>query len=221
MINITEDLDINDHWPLRIFPVAPGQERSFTAAGTDYVLLRNASLHSKKMRFDEVHGAAAISGETAYSVSCTRDASAFVIRYPGLRLAEQRFFGQSELEMGGLSYMDGGTNSTALHPNRCGEPVVNYVHFPPGMVQTLHTHPSHRIGLVLQGNGRIELDDKKFFAVEEGSAFFMRRNELHNFITDDEPVILFVFAPDSGSGPSDEINALKVRTYIGQQRHER
>lgn len=221
MINIKEDIDINDHWPLRIFAVGPGQEREMVCAGTDYVLLRNASLRSANMSFAQVNGVAALSAETAYSVSCARDASAFVVRYPGLRLAEQRFFVQTALETGGLSYMDGGTNSTALHPNRCGEPVVNYVHFPAGMVQTLHTHPSHRVGLVLRGNGRIELNDKKFFAVEEGSAFFMRRNELHNFITDDEPVILFVFAPDSGTGPTDEMNALKARTYLGQTRHER
>jgi len=221
VINIQEDIDIKDHWPLQVFAVGPGREREMVCAGTDYVLLRNASLRSKHISLASVNGVAALSAELDYTVICARDASAFVIRYPGLRLTEQRFFVQSALEAGGLSYMDGGTNSTALHPNRCGEPVVNYVHFPAGMVQTLHTHPSHRIGLVLQGNGRIELNNKKFFAVEEGSAFFMQRNELHNFITDDEPVILFVFAPDSGTGPTDEMNALKVRTYLGATRHER
>jgi hypothetical protein len=44
---------------------------------------------------------------------------------------------------------------------------------------------------------------------------------LHNFITEDEDVVLFVFAPDSGTGPTDDINPLKVRTYIGQQRNAR
>jgi quercetin dioxygenase-like cupin family protein len=75
--------------------------------------------------------------------------------------------------------------------------------------------------MVLRGSGRVELDHDEFFPVREGEAFFLRRNELHNFITDDEPVILYVWAPDSGTGPTDEVNPLKIRTYVGQQRYSR
>ena len=85
------------------------------------------------------------------------------------------------------------------------------------MHQTLHTHPSHRIGVIIKGKGKVELDNE-LYEVLEGETFFMRRNELHNFITEDSEVILYVFAPDSGTGPTDEINPLKIRTYIGQQR---
>ncbi|RSZ58883.1 cupin domain-containing protein [Massilia atriviolacea] len=221
MINISTDLDINDRWPLSVFPVAPGQQRQFKAEGTDYILLRNADFQSSEAHFRGVNGAFAISAETDYAITCPGGASAFVIRYKGLRLSEQRYYIQNKLDMGNLSYMDGGTNTTAVNPGRLGDPVVNYVHFPAHMYQTLHTHPSHRIGLILSGNGRIELDNQEFFNVEEGSAFFMRRNELHNFITTDQAVVLFVFAPDSGTGPTDEVNPLKIRTYIGQQRHVR
>ena len=119
--------------------------------------------------------------------------------------------------MGNLSYIDGGTNTTAINPGRLGDPVVNYVHFPKNMYQTLHTHPSHRIGLVIKGNGKVELDNDVYDVVE-GETFLMRRNELHNFVTTDSEVILYVFAPDSGTGATDEINPLKIRTYIGQQR---
>jgi mannose-6-phosphate isomerase-like protein (cupin superfamily) len=132
---------------------------------------------------------------------------------------ESRIFIQEEMDIGNLTYMDGGSNSTAINPGRLGDPVINYVHFPAGMYQTLHTHPSHRIGLILKGNGRVELDNEEMFPINEGEVFFMRRNELHNFITDDEDVLLFVFAPDSGTGPTDEVNPLKIRTYVGQQRH--
>ena len=115
--------------------------------------------------------------------------------------------------------MDGGSNTTAVNPGRLGDPVVNYVHFPANMYQTLHTHPSHRIGLILKGNGKIELDNNEFFDINEGDVFYMRRYTLHNFITTDEPVVMFVFAPDSGTGPTDEVNPLKIRTYVGQQRY--
>jgi len=218
MIKINADISIADRWPLNIFPIAPGQQRQFVSSGTDYILLRNASYSSHEVDFKGVHGALAVSAETEYTVSCGMDASAFVVRYPGLRLEEQRYFTQKNLDIGNLSYIDGGTNTTAINPGRLGDPVVNYVHFPSSMYQTLHTHPSHRVGLILSGNGKVELNNKEMFNVEEGSAFFMRRNELHNFITADVPVVLFVFAPDSGCGPTDEVNALKVRTYIGQQR---
>jgi mannose-6-phosphate isomerase-like protein (cupin superfamily) len=123
---------------------------------------------------------------------------------------------QNELDIGNLTYIDGGTNTTAIGPSRLGDPVVNYVHFPANMYQTLHTHPSHRIGLIIKGQGKVELDNE-LYDVVEGETFFMRRNELHNFVTTDGEVILYVFAPDSGTGPTDEINPLKIRTYIGQQ----
>jgi mannose-6-phosphate isomerase-like protein (cupin superfamily) len=144
-----------------------------------------------------------------------------IISFPGLRLNENRYYTQRILDQGNLSYIDGGTNTTAINPGRLGDPVINYVHFPARMYQTLHTHPSHRVGMVLRGAGRVELDHGEFFHVREGEAFFLRRNELHNFITDDEPVILYVWAPDSGTGPTDEVNPLKIRTYVGQQRFSR
>jgi quercetin dioxygenase-like cupin family protein len=122
--------------------------------------------------------------------------------------------------MGNLSYIDGGTNTTAVNPGRLGDPVINYVHFPAGMKQTLHTHPSHRIGMVLKGRGGVQLDHAQLFGLKQGDVFFMQRNELHNFMCPfDEDVVLFVFAPDSGTGPTDEVNPLKIRTYIGQQRY--
>ena len=80
------------------------------------------------------------------------------IMFPGLQLNEDKVFPyivQIKNPTGNLSYMDGGTNSTAIEPARLGLPVVNYVHFPEGMNQTLHTHPSQRIGLVLTGTGQL------------------------------------------------------------------
>ena len=49
----------------------------------------------------------------------------------------------------------------------------------------------------------------------------MRRNCLHNFICEDEDVVVFVWSPDSGTGPTDEVNPLKIRTYVGQQRYHK
>tara|TARA_A200000159_G_scaffold1951_2_gene2190 strand:+ start:8425 stop:9108 length:684 start_codon:yes stop_codon:yes gene_type:complete len=148
------------------------------------------------------------------------DESTFVhIKFYGLSMNDDRLFVPDGLPKGNLSYMDGGTNTTASNPGRLGLPVVNYVHFPAGMKQTLHTHPSQRIGLILSGKGEIELDNGVMFPIKEGDAWVMERNVLHNFMCNQgEDVTLFVFSPDSGTGPTDEINPLKVRTYVGQTR---
>lgn len=220
MINIKGTLPIRDRWPFDITKLEVGESRQFDPRGTDYVLLHNASLSTSIGNLRNVE--AAICHVDPYAVTCgDTDSSAVIISYPGLRLLENRYYVQRKLDQGNLSYMDGGTNTTAVNPGRLGDPVVNYVHFPANMYQTLHTHPSHRVGLVLSGNGKIELDNNEYFDIRQGEAFFMRRNELHNFITDKEPVILFVFAPDSGTGPTDEVNPLKIRTYIGQQRYSK
>lgn len=219
MINITGTKTFNDRWPLHITKIEPNSVLSFLPDGTDYVLLRNASYKEDCVSFENVNGAFCTNKH--YKISCGANASAAIVSFPGLALLESRYYVQDTLDIGNLSYMDGGSNTTAVNPGRLGDPVVNYVHFPPNMHQTLHTHPSHRIGLILKGNGKIELDNDEFFDVNEGEVFYMRRYTLHNFITLDEPVIMFVFAPDSGTGPTDEVNPLKIRTYVGQQRYAR
>lgn len=217
MINIQGEYPVTDRWPLNLIKIEPNTARKLSPTGTDYILIRNGNFVNFQTELKNVN--AAICTTSSYNVVCGENSSAVVIQYPGLKLLEDRFYVQKILDQGNLSYMDGGTNTTAINPGRLGDPVVNYVHFPAGMYQTLHTHPSHRVGMVLKGNGRVELDHEEYFLIKEGEAFFMRRNTLHNFICDDEDVVLYVFAPDSGTGPTDEVNPLKIRTYVGQQRY--
>ena len=220
MINVQGQFATQDRWPLRITKLEAGESRAFDAtAGTYYIMLQTASYYSDSVKFESVNGAFAVNDHFTIK---TGAGTAAVIEYPGLHLLESRYYVQNQLEMGNLSYMDGGTNTTAVNPGRLGDPVINYVHFPAGMTQTLHTHPSHRVGMVLKGLGRVELDDGEF-PLQTGDVFFMKRNVLHNFTCpyENEDVVLFVFAPDSGTGPTDEVNPLKIRTYVGQQRYSR
>lgn len=219
MLNVKGVYQTHDRWPLKLTKLEAGESRAFDAtAGTYYVMLRNASYFSDKANFETVNAAFGVNGH--FTIKCGHG-TAVVIEYPGLHLLESRYYVQDHLDMGNLSYMDGGTNTTAVNPGRLGDPVVNYVHFPAGMQQTLHTHPSHRVGMVIKGRGLIELDDGEF-PLEPGDVFFMQRNVLHNFTCPhNEDVVLFVFAPDSGTGPTDEVNPLKIRTYVGQQRYTR
>jgi quercetin dioxygenase-like cupin family protein len=217
MTNIQGTFTTLDRWPIVIDKLGPGESRAFDRTdGTYYVMLQGSSFYSDTANFDQVNAAFAVNSH--FTVK-TNHGNAAIIEYPGLHLLESRYYVQNKLEMGNLSYMDGGTNTTAVNPGRLGDPVINYVHFPAGMRQTLHTHPSHRVGLVLKGRGLVELDDSEF-PLKPGDAFFMQRNVLHNFMCPyNEDVVLFVFAPDSGTGPTDEVNPLKIRTYVGQQRY--
>ncbi len=219
MIDVKGVFETDDRWPLRLTKLQAGESRAFDyTRGTYYIMLQDASYWSDSVKLESVNAALCVNNH--FTVKCHRG-NAVVIEYPGLKLLESRFFVQDRLGQGNLSYIDGGTNTTAVNPGRLGDPVINYVHFPAGMTQTLHTHPSHRVGMVLQGRGVVELDHGNF-DLAQGDVFFMQRNVLHNFTCPhNEDVILFVFAPDSGTGPTDEVNPLKIRTYIGQQRFAR
>ena len=219
IIDVKATYTTQDRWPLRITKLESGESRAFDSTpGTYYVILQNASYYSNKVKFEDVCAALAINNH--FTIKCGTG-TAVVVEYLGLQLLESRYYVQDVLDMGNLSYIDGGTNTTAVNPGRLGDPVINYVHFPAGMTQTLHTHPSHRVGMVLKGHGLVELDNGEF-SLQQGDVFFMQRNVLHNFKCPyGEEVVLFVFAPDSGTGPTDEVNPLKIRTYVGQQRYAR
>jgi quercetin dioxygenase-like cupin family protein len=219
MLNVQGQYKTTDRWPLVINKLEIGESRAFdSTTGTYFIMLQNSSYYCDDIKFENVNAALAVNNH--FTIKCNTG-TATVIEYPGLHLLESRYYVQNKLDMGNLSYMDGGTNTTAVNPGRLGDPVINYVHFPAGMQQTLHTHPSHRIGMVLKGCGLIELDNSEF-PLQTGDVFFMKRNTLHNFMCPyNEDVVLFVFAPDSGTGPTDEVNPLKVRTYVGQQRYTR
>jgi len=219
MIDVKGTFTTQDRWPLTIIKLEAGESRAFDATdGTYYIMLENSSYYADNVKFENVNAAFVVNNH--FTIKCSSGTAA-VIWYRGLHLLESRYYVQDVLDMGNLSYIDGGTNTTAVNPGRLGDPVINYVHFPAGMTQTLHTHPSHRVGMVLKGRGLVELDDSEF-PLQPGDVFFMQRNVLHNFKCPyNEDVVLFVFAPDSGTGPTDEINPLKIRTYVGQQRYTR
>jgi quercetin dioxygenase-like cupin family protein len=104
---------------------------------------------------------------------------------------------------GRLRYIDGCSDTGLIGPIRQGDPCLNHLHFPPGIEQTLHTHPSVRIGLVVRGRGlcRAPTGD---FALIPGSVFIIPTGAVHGFRTVDETMDIIAFHPDSLLGPTDE-----------------
>ena len=114
---------------------------------------------------------------------------------------------------GHLSYIDGCSNSNIIDPPRNGDPCVNYLFIPKNTDQTFHTHPSVRIILILSGRGVCSLKDLEIPLIP-GQVYNLPRHTIHRFKTTDDTLSVMVFHPDSDSGPRDEANPMKTRTYI-------
>lgn len=121
------------------------------------------------------------------------------------------------IENGGrLRYIDGCTDTGLIQPLRQGDPCLNYLHFPAGIRQTEHHHPSHRIGLVFAGEGLCHHDDELVTPMRSGGIFIIPAGTPHRFETADHVLRIVAFHPDSEFGPTDEshqmLNATLDRT---------
>jgi len=137
---------------------------------------------------------------------------------------------------GRLSYIDGCSDSMLVQPARQGDPVLNHLHFPEDIVQTQHTHPSIRMGVVSGGRGQVWRAATGnnvgwMRPLNKGHVFLLDEQEIHSFRTDErvlgycsdgEPTSdppstmdVIAFHPDSDWGPTDQNHPMLNRTYIG------
>lgn len=133
-------------------------------------------------------------------------------------------FGMIE-EVGRLSYIDGCSDTLLVPPPRLGDPCFNFLHFPRGILQTQHTHPTIRAGIVARGRGhafRLPAAGSSGWAKElaPGCVFVLEPQEIHSFRTDesDETMDVIAYHPDTDWGPTDAVHPMRNRTYIGNDR---
>lgn len=120
---------------------------------------------------------------------------------------------------GRLSYIDGCTDSLLVMPPRLGDPCLNYLHFPMGIDQTQHLHPSIRMGIVIGGKGEaFQKPDGKREGWEKdlkkGMMFCLEEGEVHSFRTAENFMDIIAYHPDSDFGPTDTNHPMLNRTYI-------
>ena len=130
---------------------------------------------------------------------------------------------------GRLAYIDGCTDSLLIPPVKMGDPCFNHLHFPTDIVQTQHTHPSHRIGMVTKGSGKcitpfghLPLEKGMIFLIKEwngesfGKGIDGQRYPVgqHAFETYEEAMDVVAFHPDSDFGATDEIHPMINRTIV-------
>jgi hypothetical protein len=114
---------------------------------------------------------------------------------------------------GRFAYIDGGTSSLLVPPIMLGDPCLNAMYFPPGIDQTLHTHPSYRIGIVVSGAGELKTDHDVRH-LEPGMIFLIPADHLHKFCTVSSPLTVVVFHPDSDIGFTHQNNPMLKRTIV-------
>ena len=140
-----------------------------------------------------------------------------VVTFTRIGFKGQNVIGTLE-DKGRLVYIDGCTDTLLVYPPRSGDPSMSALYFPPNTDQTMHIHPSIRMGTVVRGNGSAIIVDKDNeevgITLEEGMLFCLEENEKHKFRTSSKPLVIIAFHPDGDWGPTDENHTMINRTYV-------
>ena len=117
-------------------------------------------------------------------------------------------------DKGRLRYIDKCTDSLLCPPPLLGDPCLNHLHFPAGIDQSEHTHPSTRAGIVARGRGVCTTPDGQYDLLP-GVIFFIPTDGRHKFATSDSSMDVIAFHPDSDFGPTHEHHPMINRTLVG------
>ncbi len=115
---------------------------------------------------------------------------------------------------GRLKYIDGCTDSLLIAPVKMGDPCLNALFFPENIDQTAHTHPSMRVGMVIEGKGTCVTPEKEY-DLEPGKIFIIHEDGNHKFKTSNNSrLTVIAYHPDSDFGPVDENHPMINRTMV-------
>lgn len=114
---------------------------------------------------------------------------------------------------GRLVYIDNCTTSILIPPARRGEPVLNILVFPPNVKQTMHIHPTLRMGVVLSGEGNCITPHQAPIPLAKKNVFYLKESAPHCFYSGEQGMVIIAYHPDSDSGPTDENHPMLNRTY--------
>ncbi|MCC8994634.1 MAG: cupin domain-containing protein [Candidatus Contendobacter sp.] len=114
---------------------------------------------------------------------------------------------------GRLRYIDGCSDTLLISPPQLGDPCLNHLHIPPQTDQTPHTHPSARLGVILNGSGECRTPSG-VYPLQPGMGWYIPAGCLHSFFTRDEALDVVAWHPDSDCGPRDDDHPMINRTVV-------
>lgn len=129
----------------------------------------------------------------------------------------QRSQGGPLESQGRLVYIDGCSDSLLAYPPRQGDASLNHLHFPRGILQSFHTHPSSRFGIVVEGSGWADYhtaDGEVSEPLMQGRVFYLPAMMMHRFRTDNSSMTIVAYHPDGDWGPTDHNHTMLNRTYL-------
>ena len=146
-----------------------------------------------------VPGVAHVEGGAGLSITAARHRGLFMVGGP------------VEAE-GRLRYIDGCSDTVLVAPIVRGDPCLNFLHLPAGVVQHDHEHPSLRVGIVLRGAGICVVGRTVAADLRCGTVFVLEPGTVHRFESRDEPLDIVAWHPDSAEGPTDDDHPMLNRT---------
>lgn len=175
-------------------------------AGTSFlVACEDAALATVRGRYSLLAGGYAVVAEPAVveggaglHIRCAGHRGLFVVGGP-------------VESMGRLRYIDGCSDTLLVAPTVRGDPCLNYLHLPAGVVQTDHDHPSLRVGIVVRGDGTCVVDDVAE-PLSAGTVFVLEAGTTHRFESGSLPLEIVAWHPDSDFGPTDDDHPMLNRT---------
>lgn len=120
-------------------------------------------------------------------------------------------FGGPIEDTGRLRYIDGCSDSLLISPPRLGDACLNLLVLPPHTRQRMHDHPSVRVGIVADGQGRC-VTPAGSTALSPNMCFIIPTGTRHCFQTDDATMRVIAYHPESDFGPQDEDHPMRNKT---------
>lgn len=122
---------------------------------------------------------------------------------------------------GNLNYINGAKNRVLSSPLKKGLPCLNSMHGNVVFDQTTHTHPSTRVGIMMEGEvlARIYKGEHLIkydeYELKKGDVFILNKDIPHSFHKKNtKPFYLAAFHPDSSTGPTDEDAPMIANTIV-------
>lgn len=114
---------------------------------------------------------------------------------------------------GRMRYIDGCTDSLLIPPWKKGEPCLNLLHIPQGIEQTMHTHPSDRIGVVVSGHGQC-VTPEGVTSLQPGLIWRIPKDAEHRFRTPGDSLQIVAWHETSDWGPTDDSHPMLAQTLV-------